>query len=198
MMSERRWVTSGPVAGEGLEPRWYAAYTRSRHEKSVADLLQHKQIEMFLPLYESVRRWRNGDHRVQLPLFPGYAFVHIALCDRLHVLKVPGVVRLVGFDGTPTPLDDEEVQGLRRALSAGVGVAPHPYLTVGHRVRVTAGPLAGREGILLRRKGAVRVVLSVDLIQRSIVADVDAAWLEPAPAHTATHGHTRMSASGWC
>jgi transcription termination/antitermination protein NusG len=191
-MSASPQISSEAVARNGLEPRWYAAYTRSRHEKSVADMLQHKQIETFLPLYQTVRRWRNGDHRVQLPLFPGYAFVHIALCDRLHVLKVPGVVRLVGFDSMPIPLDDEEVQGLRRALSAGVGVAPHPYLTAGHRVRVTAGPLVGREGILLRRKGAVRVVLSIDLIQRSIVADVDAAWLEPAPARAATHGCTKM------
>jgi transcription antitermination factor NusG len=163
----------------GLEPRWYAAYTRSRHEKSVADLLQRKQIDTFLPIYETMRRWRNGDHRVQLPLFPGYTFVHIALRDRLDVLKVPGVVRLVGFDGMPAALEDEDVESLRRALLGGMKAAPHPYLTVGRRVRITAGPLAGREGILVRRKGSLRVVLSIDLIQRSVVADVDATWLEP-------------------
>ncbi|MFZ0640190.1 MAG: UpxY family transcription antiterminator [Candidatus Acidiferrales bacterium] len=171
--------------GNRIEPRWYAVFTRSRHEKSTAHLLQRKRVETFLPLYGTVRRWKNGDHRVELPFFPGYAFVRIPLVDRLDVLKVPGVARLVGFNGTPTPLDDEEVESLRRAISSGMKTAPHPYLTVGRRVRITAGPLAGREGILLRRKGAVRVVLSIDLIQRSMVADLDARWIEPACTSTA-------------
>ena len=179
-MNANTAIASEPSAGNGSEPRWYAAYTRSRHEKSVADVLERKQIETFLPLYETVRRWKNGDHRVQLPLFPGYAFVRIPLLDRLHVLKVPGVVRLVGFDGTPVALDDAEVESLRQALSAGVKAAPHPYLTVGRRVRITAGPLAGREGILVRRKGATRVVLSIDLIQRSLALVVGLAEVEPA------------------
>jgi transcription antitermination factor NusG len=178
VMSRNSQIESVLAMCNGFEPRWYAAYTRSRHEKSVADMLQRKQINTFLPIYETMRRWRNGDHRVQLPLFPGYAFVHIALRDRLDVLKVPGVVRLVGFDGMPTALEDEEVESLRQALSAGVKAAPHPYLTVGRRVRITSGPLASQEGILVRRKGSLRVVLSVDLIQRSILVDVDASSLE--------------------
>ena len=172
-------MASGKSVADGCDPRWYAAYTRSRHEKSVADLLGRKQVETFLPLYMTMRRWKNGDHRVELPLFPGYAFVHIALTDRLHVLKVPGVVRLVGFDGTPAALPDEEVESLRRALTAGVKAAPHPYLTVGRRVRITAGPLVGREGVLVRRKGALRVVLSIDLIQRSVLVDLEGDSLEP-------------------
>lgn len=172
------------MAGEahtdaGFKPRWYAAYTRSRHEKSVADLLQRKQVETFLPLYKTIRRWKNGDHRVELPLFPGYAFIHVALHDRLHVLRVPGVVRLVGFDGLPAPLEDAQVESLRQALSAGVKAIPHPYLTIGRRVRITAGPLTGREGILVRRRGSLRVVLSIDLIQRSMLVDLDADALEP-------------------
>jgi len=175
-------VASEKIPGDGFQPLWYAVYTRSRHEKSVVDQLQFKQIETFLPLCEMMRRWKNGDHRVQLPLFPGYAFVHIALKDRLHVLNVPGVVRLVGFDGTPTPLADEEVEGLRRVLSSSVKVAPHPYLAVGRRVRITAGPLTGLEGILVRKKGDLQVVLSIDLIQRSVLVHVDALSLEPTPS----------------
>jgi transcription termination/antitermination protein NusG len=166
------------VLDDGARARWYAITTRSRHEKSVRDLLRRKQIEAFLPLYETIRTWKNGDHRVHLPLFPGYAFVHMALRDRLQVLKVPGVVRLVGFNGNPVPLGDEEVESLRQALVAGVKAAPHPYLTVGRRVRIIAGALRGREGILLRKKGDVRVVLSVDLIQRSVLVNIDANWLE--------------------
>jgi transcription antitermination factor NusG len=162
-----------------FEPRWYAAWTRSRHEKAVAEQLERKEIETFLPLYETIRQWRNGGHRVQLPLFPGYAFVRIALRDRIEVLKVPGVVQLVGFNGTPTPLGDDEIESLRRALVDGVRAKPHPFLTVGRRVRITAGPLAGQEGILVRRKGTLRVILSIDLIQRSVLVDLDGDILEP-------------------
>lgn len=161
------------------EPRWYAAYTRSRHEKSAALLLERKQIEAFLPLYETAHRWKNGDHQVRLPLFPGYVFVRVPLMHRLEVLKVPGVVRLVGFDGLPSPLDDGEIKSLQHALCGGLKATPHPYLTVGRRVRITAGPLVGREGILVRRKAATQVVLSINLIQRSILVEIDAATLQP-------------------
>lgn len=162
------------------EPRWFAVHTRSRHEKSASAQLHCREVETFLPIYQSTRRWQNGDHDVQLPLFPGYTFVHIPLKDRLQVLKVPGVVRLVGFDGTPTPLEDQEIEGLRRALTSGVKAAPHPYLTIGRRVRITAGPLNGQLGILVRRKGAMRVILSIELIQRSVLVDLDINELELA------------------
>lgn len=178
-MCEHGRAASETPPGKAPGTRWYAIYTRSRHEKSVGDLLQRRRVETFLPLYETLRRWRNGAHHVWLPLFPGYAFVHIALQDRLEVLTVPGVVRLVGFNGAPIPLADIEVEGLRQALAVGVKAAPHPYLTVGRRVRITAGALAGQEGILVRRKGKAEVVLSIDLIQRSVLVSVDAGWLEP-------------------
>jgi transcription antitermination factor NusG len=180
MTSEDRRATSEKIIGGGLHSPWFAAHTRSRHEKTVTEHLRRRQIETFLPLYLTIRRWKNGDHAVELPLFPGYTFVHIAVKDRLQVLKVPGVVRLVGFDGMPAPIEEEEVESLRRALSAGVKASPHPYLTVGHRARITAGPLAGREGILVRRKGTLRMVLSIDVIQRSIQVEVPADSLEPA------------------
>lgn len=167
------------VVGRRNTQRWYVAHTRSRHEKSVAYILERKQIEAFVPLFRTVRRWKNGEHHVDLPLFPGYAFVRIPLVNRLQVLKVPGVVQLVGFQGTPAALEDEEVESLRQAISSGVKATPHPYLTVGRRVRVTAGPLTGREGILVRRKGVTRVVLSISLIQRSVVADLDSQSIEP-------------------
>lgn len=183
-MHNESLAVSAMMIGSEREPRWYAAYTRSRHEKSVSEQLQRKDVETFLPVYSTMRRWKNGDHRVELPLFPGYAFVRIALRDRLNVLKVPGVVRLVGFSGTPVALDAEDIECLRRALSFGVKAAPHPYLTVGRRVRITGGPLAGREGIVVRRKGALRVVLSIDLINRSTLVDVDDQYLEPvSPRH---------------
>jgi transcription antitermination factor NusG len=163
----------------GAPAQWYAAYTRSRHEKVVAEALQQRTVEHFLPLYETIRKWKNGRFKVQLPLFPGYLFVHIDLRDRLRVLQVPGVVRLVGFNGVPASLPQVELEIIRSALSKGVEVEPHPYLRVGQRVRIISGPMEGLQGILLRRRGRPRVVVSVDLIMRSVALDIDAAQIEP-------------------
>lgn len=152
---------------------WYAASTASRHEKRIAEQLQQRNIEYFLPLYESTHRWSNGNHRVQLPLFPGYIFLHIALAERLRALEIPGVVRLVGFSGVPFPLEESEIDGMRAGLQAGLRAQPHPYLTRGARVEIIRGPLQGMTGILLRHRGSLRVVISVDLIMRSMLVEVD-------------------------
>ena len=162
-----------------LEPRWYAAYTSANHEKRIAAQLDVRAVEHFLPLYDSVRRWKDRKVRLRLPLFPGYVFVRLALCDRLRVLQLPGVAKLVGFNGTPTSLPDEEIESLKAGLANGVRVEPHPYLTVGRRVRIKSGPLAGMEGVLVRRKGNLRLVISIELIQRSVAVDADLADVEP-------------------
>jgi len=162
-----------------LEAHWYAVYTRSRHEKTVAQQLAHKSVEHFLPLYETIRKWKNGRSKVRLPLFPGYLFVHIPLQERLQVLQVPGVVQLVGSGGVPLALPQLEIETIRDALVKGLQAYPHPYLKVGSRVRIRYGPLEGLQGILLRKKGKLRVVVSVDLIMRSISIDVDASEVEP-------------------
>jgi transcription antitermination factor NusG len=164
---------------ENCEQHWYAVYTNSNHEKRVALQVCQRSIENFLPLYESVRQWNDRRMKLELPLFPGYVFVRLALRDRLQVLRIPGVVRLVGFNGPATALPDEEIEGLRRALANGLRAEPHPYLTVGRRVRITAGPLAGREGLLKRWKGDLRVVLSTELIRRSISVEIDISSVVP-------------------
>jgi transcription antitermination factor NusG len=155
------------------ELRWYALYTSANHEKGVAEQLARRSIEKFLPLYESVRRWKDRRKLLQLPLFPGYVFVRVALRNRLPILQIPGVVRLVGSNGTPTPLFDEEVESLRRALESEVRAEPHPYLSKGRKVQISTGPLAGRNAIVIRHKGKRRVVISTELIQRSIMLDID-------------------------
>src|SRR6267378_5822400 len=99
-----------------LEPRWYAAYTCANHEKRVREQLEQRSVESFLPLYETVRRWKDRRMRLQMPLFPGYVFVRMVLMDRLRVLQVPSVVRLVGFNGHLSPLLDEEIEGLKKGL----------------------------------------------------------------------------------
>lgn len=183
------WPLLPPV--ESAPPRWYAAYTCANHEKRVAEQLGSRSVEHLLPLYEVSRRWKDRQVRLQLPLFPGYVFVRLALRQRMVVLGTAGVVQLVGCGRTPTPLAEEEIAGLRQALGQGVRIEPHPCLTVGRRVRITAGALAGYEGILLRRKGNLRVVVSIDLIQRAMVVDVDASYIEPARPQGSARGFTR-------
>jgi transcription antitermination factor NusG len=162
-----------------VEPRWYAAYTSANHEKRVAMQLEERAVEHFLPLYQSVRRWKDRRMKLRLPLFPGYVFVRLVLRDRLRVLQIPSVVRLVGFSGIPVPLPDPDIESLRGALRQQLRAEPHPYLTIGKRVRILRGPLEGKEGILVRRKAYLRVILSIDLIARSIVVDVDSVDVEP-------------------
>lgn len=162
-----------------LDPRWYAAYTCANHEKRVREQLEQRSVESFLPVYETVRQWKDRRMRLQLPLFPGYLFVRMAVVDRLRVLQVPGVVRLVGFNGQLAALPDAEIEGLKKGLAGGVRAEPHPFLTVGRRVRVKRGPFEGRHGILLRKKGKLRLVLSIELILRSVVIDIDVDDVEP-------------------
>jgi transcription antitermination factor NusG len=168
-----------------VEPWWYAAYTSANHEKRVALQLAQRSVEHFLPLYESVRRWKDRRVKLQLPLFPGYVFVRMALQDRLQVLQVPGVTRLVGFHGEPTPLPEGEIEALREGLLQNLRVQPYRFLTVGRRVRVKTGPLSGFEGILVRRRGKCRFILTMDLIASSFRVDVDAADLEPVEGKVA-------------
>jgi transcription antitermination factor NusG len=156
-----------------VQSRWYVLYTFANHEKRVASELRARTIEHFLPLYKSVRRWKDRQVTLDLPLFPGYVFVHLALRDQLRVVQVPGVVRLVGFNGMPAPLSDTEMEIMRSGLSTGLGTEPHPFLTVGRRVRITAGPFAGLEGVMIRKKNNLRVVVSIDLIQRSIAIEIE-------------------------
>src|SRR5580765_184332 len=158
---------------------WYAGYTASRHEKRVAEHFAQRGVEHFLPLYETIHRWNNGRHRVHLPLFPGYIFVRIALKDRLRVIEVPGFVRLVGFNSLPCPLPEVDINRMKEALNKGVLAEPYPYLTVGTRVEIRNGPMQGMTGILLRRQNKCRVVISVDLIMRSMAVEVEASDVVP-------------------
>src|SRR6266436_9535632 len=165
--------------GEAVDqPEWYAAYTNARHEKRVTEYLSGRLVECYLPSYRSVRRWQDRRKEIELPLFPGYVFVKIAYRSRMQVLTAPGVVQIVSFDGKPAPIRDDEIETLRRGTSS-TNLEPHPYLKVGRRVRVRSGPLSGMEGILIRRKDGFRLVLSIDLIMRSVAIEVDESDVEP-------------------
>lgn len=165
--------------GTAVQARWFAVYTCANHERSVANQFAGRNIEHFLPQYESVRRWKDRKVRLQLPLFPGYLFVHMAAQDQLRVLQVPGVVRLVGFNGSPTPMPQEDIQRIHEFLGQGWRAERHPYLRAGRRARAVRGPLAGMEGIVVRQKNRSRLVLSFELIQSSMAVEMDEADLTP-------------------
>jgi transcription antitermination factor NusG len=152
----------------------------------VATQLERQALECFLPLYESVRRWKDRRVVLNLPLFPSYVFVHLELSDRLRVLHTPGVVNLVQFGGVPCPIPDAEIEALQTCLAGRVRMQPHPYLSVGRRVSVKNGPLAGLEGILVRKKNGYRLVLSIDSISSSVWVELDAVDVEPVTSPRAT------------
>jgi transcription antitermination factor NusG len=151
---------------------WYAIYTCVNQEKQVAERLELRGIEFYLPLYRSIRRRSDRQVALDLPLFPGYVFVNIHLGERLRVLEVPRVVRLVGFQSRPVALPKQDVDLLRKGLSGQVLAQPCRYLTSGCRIRVVNGPFAGAEGVLLHAKRSPRVVISIALIRQAFTVEV--------------------------
>jgi transcription antitermination factor NusG len=168
------------VPPEPVSHPWYAVYVRARHEKQIARQLQERSMTCFLPVYRSVRKWKDRNKEINLVLFPGYVFVQLDLRQRLSVLQLPGVVQFVSFSGKPAELKEDELEILRRGLKDGVRAQPHPYLKAGRAVHVKRGPMAGAEGILIRRKDRFRLVLSIDAIMRSVAVEVDEADVEPS------------------
>jgi transcription antitermination factor NusG len=164
---------------EYLRAAWYAVYTCPRHEKCVAEQMKRRQVRVFLPLYRAVHRWKDRRKELDLALFPSYVFVHLALKDRFHVLDIPGVVTFVSFRGMPAPLPESEIELLRRGLNGRMRMEPHPYLQTGRRVQMRSGPMAGLEGVLLRRKEGVRLVVSVEILMRAVAVEVDEADVGP-------------------
>lgn len=164
-----------PIVGRS----WYAVSVYPRHEKQVAQMCQARDVNYLLPLYSSLRRWKDRRKQLDMVLFPGYVFVNIAFSQRLRVLVLPGVARFVSFQGQPAVVPDREMRALGHGTASGLSIQPHPYLQKGRSVRVRSGPMAGVEGILVRRKDKFRVVISIDLIQRSVAAEVDEGDIEP-------------------
>jgi transcription antitermination factor NusG len=158
---------------------WFAVYTIPRHEKRLAEHFAVRQIEFFLPLYRTLRKWKDGSRiHLELPLFPNYIFVRISRRERVRVLEVPGVLSIVGCGREPAPLPDSDIEGLRRGIESAK-IEPYPYLAAGEKVRINAGPLAGMEGVLIRKKNAFRVVLTISMIMQSASVEVDVGDLEP-------------------
>jgi transcription antitermination factor NusG len=158
---------------------WWALYTRHQHEKMVAEMLSAKGFEVFLPLYESMRRWKDRSKLLTLPLFPGYVFVRGGLDRRLQVVTTPGVHMILFHGERVATIPGVEIEAIRKVVEGPYRVEPHPFLKCGERVRVTHGSLLGVEGVLVRKKNLYRLVLSVDMMAKSVAVEIDAADVEP-------------------
>lgn len=158
-----------------LEISWYAVYTRNRHEKVVAEQLSQKRIECFLPLRESVSHWKDRRKTIQRPLFPGYLFVRARMQEcRLDILKVPSVAQIIGFNGCPAAIPEEQINAVKRLVFSTLPYDPYPDIVEGDSVEVIHGPLRGLRGILLEKKNPCKFILSVDVIQQSVACEIDA------------------------
>jgi transcription antitermination factor NusG len=167
---------------------WYAILTKTGREKNATLLLENSGFECYLPVSKSSRKWSDRTKQIDVPLFPGYLFCRMNPNDRLPVLITPGVVQIVGRGKTPVPIEEHEIVAIQRASSSGLSTMPWPYVQVGQMARIEEGPLQGMTGIVVRIKSRLKLVLSVQLLQRSIAVEIDRSWIRATPpARTAEH-----------
>jgi transcription antitermination factor NusG len=169
---------------------WFAILVRTSREKSACLLLETAGYECFLPISKYMRRWSDRMKEVEVPLFPGYLFCRMNPHNRLPVLMTPGVVQIVGIGKTPIPVAEEEIAAIQRAGKSGLATMPWPYLQVGHVARIEDGPLQGMTGIVAKIKSGLKLVLSVNLLQRSIAVEIDRSWIGEAYAVRPTANQT--------
>jgi transcription antitermination factor NusG len=158
---------------------WWAVYTRHQHEKQVADTLEAKGYDVLLPMYSSLRRWKDRRKLISVPLFPGYVFVRGCRERRLGIVSTPGVHMVLTRGDAAAEIPEEEILAIRRTLEAKFAVEPHPFLNCGDRVRVMRGALEGVEGILVRKKNIFRLILSVDMLAQSVAVEINATDVQP-------------------
>lgn len=181
--------------GAGTAENWYALLTRHQHEKAVASALSNKNHEVYLPLYRSVRRWQDRAKPVWFPLFPCYVFIREGMDRQLQILTTPGIIQIVGWGGHPAAIPQTQLDAVRQIIESCLVVETHPYLQSGDRVRVKTGPLMGLEGILTRKKGVSRLVVSMEMLGRSAAVEIDVLNVERIGAFPALTLPKRMSAS---
>jgi transcription antitermination factor NusG len=179
----------------GIFP-WYALQVRTRFEVGVANHLDGKGYEWFLPMYNCRKRWSDRVKETQAPLFPGYIFCRFNTQNRLPILTTPGVIQIVGYNRLPVPIDEFEISAIQTLVASGISNEPWPFLAVGDRVRIDSGPLQGLEGILVKFKGDNRLILSVTLLQRSVAVEIDSAFVSSltspsSPRSGRPAGHSR-------
>jgi transcription antitermination factor NusG len=183
------------IRGATGTPNWYAIFTRHQHEKSVAFALSNKNHEVYLPLYRSVRQWQDRAKQLWFPLFPCYVFIREGMDRQLQILTTPGVIHIVGWSGRPAVVPQSQLEAVRRIMESCLLVETHPYLRSGDRVRVKTGPLMGLEGILTRKKGEARLVVSMEMLGQSAAVEIDVLNVERTGPFPVAKLAQRISAS---
>jgi len=166
--------------------RWFAVWTRSRQEKVASAILEVVGVQHFLPLRSELRQWSDRKQMVTVPLFSGYLFVRVnqKADSRLQVLKAPGIVGFVGNSKGPLPIPDQQIENVRTVLARRIECTVLPNLEEGERVRVVRGPLAGIEGLLLRSNSTSRLLISIEVIHKTLAVSVsreDVVLVESTP-----------------
>src|SRR5229473_136722 len=156
---------------------WFAILARTGREKTANLLLENAGYECFLPISKCMRRWSDRMKEVEVPLFPGYLFCRMNPHNRLPVLMTPGVIQIVGVGKTPIPVEEKEIEAIQRVQKSGLSAMPWPYMQVGHVARIEDGPLRGLTGIVIKIKSGMKLVLSVNLLQRSVAVELDRSWV---------------------
>lgn len=165
---------SATQASPADDKRWFALSVAPRHEKTVSCQLEHKGYETFLPLYRRQHQYGRRTREFELPLFPGYLFCRTDPVNRLPVLTTPGVFRFLGAGKAPSPIADDEIGAIQIAARVGLRMEPHSYWAKGQKVRIAKGPLTGLEGMVVDSNKPLRLVLSITLIQRSVLVEIEA------------------------
>jgi transcription antitermination factor NusG len=177
-MTERLSV---PISNPNQGGRdWLAVRVRSNFEKHVSSSIHNIGIEEFLPLYQRQARGHRAQDKVTQPLFSGYVFCRASTDERPTVLRIPGVVDFLGFNKRAIPIEEAEIDAVRRLVQGSLPICAWPFMRAGQRIRIATGPLLGLEGIVLHLKSTWCVVVSVTLLQRSVAVEVDASWLTAA------------------
>jgi transcription antitermination factor NusG len=166
-------VSLSTSQGEEGRGNWFALSVNVRHEKVVSELLRNKGFETFLPLCKRRHQYARRFREFELPLFPGYLFCHTFLTWRLPIMTTPGVIKLVGAGRIPIPVDTNEITSLKKAVEAGVAMSPHHFWQSGQIGRISTGPLTGVEGIVVKLKQSMRLILRVSLLQRAVMLEID-------------------------
>lgn len=163
--------------GVGRQWPWFAILTRTGREKNATLLLENTGYECYLPICRLKRKWSDRIKEIESPLFPGYLFCRMNPQDRGPVLMTPGVIQIVSVGKRPTPVEEQEIMAIQRVAKSALPAMPWPYMQVGNVAQIEEGPLKGLTGIVVKIKSGLKLVLSVNLLQRSVAVEIDRTWI---------------------
>lgn len=168
---------------------WYALKVRPRFERSVVSHLQSRGYDPFLPSYAVKRQWSDRVKSIELPLFPGYVFCQFDINSRFPIVTTPGVSFVVGIGRVPEPIAQNEIESIRAVITSGLHYEPYPYLTLGQLVLVERGALTGLAGLITDLKSGSRLIISINLLKRSVSTEIDRSWVKPIDSSSKQYRH---------